>query len=348
MKPTSALSLLSLSLAVILAVLPLPSAAVEGWYSQGVYAWMQGWITPLVNLVPFALFDLALAAAVVAVVWSVVARVRRRGWVRGLLRSAWTLLVAASIVYLVFLAMWGFNYRRVPLETRLDYDPGRITFDAARALAMAAVAEVNEGRRAAVRAPFDEASLARAFAATQQALGDPRPAATGRPKASMLGIYFRRAAIDGMTNPFMLEIILNPDLLPAERPMVLAHEWAHLAGYAHETEANFVAWLACLQGDAAARYSAWLSAYEHAARALPRDERARLPPLEEGPREDLRAIAARYRRSSPVVRTAARDVYDSYLRAHRVHEGVASYGAVVRLMLGAARDEDERPRLRAP
>ena len=58
-----------------------------------------------------------------------------------------------------------------------------------------------------------------------------------------------------------------------------------------------------------------------------------------GPRADLRAIAARYDRSSPVVRTAARDVYDGYLRANRVDEGIASYKAVVRLMLGAGLDD---------
>ena len=157
----------------------------------------------------------------------------------------------------------------------------------------------------------------------------------------------RQAAIDGMTNPFFLEIILNPDLLPAERPMVLAHEWAHLAGYAHETEANFVAWLTCLQGDSMSRYSAWLSAYGHASSVLSRDDRRALPPLDEGPLDDLRAMAARHQRSSPVVRNAAREVYDSYLRAHRVSEGVASYGAVVRLMLGSRFDDDWTPRLKS-
>jgi hypothetical protein len=333
--------------AVGLALVPLPAAAVERWYARGFYPWLQAWVTPVVDLVPIALLDVALAAAVLAAGWVVAAQVRRRGWGRGLLRSAWALLVAAAVVYLAFLGMWGLNYRRVPLETRLDYDAGRLTLDAARALAIEAITEVNTGRAAAIAVPLDEMVLARALAATQQALGDPRPVATGRPKASLLGLYFRPAAIDGMTNPFMLEIILNPDLLPAERPMVLAHEWAHLAGYAHETEANFVAWLACLQADAAARYSAWLSAYEHAVRTLPRAERAALPPLDEGPRADLRAMTARYQRSSPVVRTAARDVYDSYLRANRVSEGIASYGAVVRLMLGAARDERGQPRLRS-
>ena len=45
-------------------------------------------------------------------------------------------------------------------------------------------------------------------------------------------------------------------------------------------------------------------------------------------------MAARYQRSSPVVREAASGVYDGYLRANRVEEGIASYDAVLRLMLG--------------
>ena len=44
-----------------------------------------------------------------------------------------------------------------------------------------------------------------------------------------------------MTDPFLLETLIAPDLLEVERPFVIAHEWAHLAGYADESEANFVA-----------------------------------------------------------------------------------------------------------
>ena len=45
--------------------------------------------------------------------------------------------------------------------------------------------------------------------------------------------------------------------------------------------------------------------------------------------------AARYAQATPVVRSAARGVYDTYLRANRINEGVANYAVVVRLMLGA-------------
>jgi hypothetical protein len=39
-------------------------------------------------------------------------------------------------------------------------------------------------------------------------------------------------------------------------------------------------------------------------------------------------------------------LYDSYLRANRVDEGIASYTAVVRLILGAGIEDGRGPTLR--
>jgi hypothetical protein len=64
-----------------------------------------------------------------------------------------------------------------------------------------------------------------------------------------------------------------------------------------------------------------------------------------GPQQDIEAINARMRRSKPVVRRAAREVYDSYLKANRVEEGIDSYEAVVRLVLGTTFDEGWAPTL---
>jgi hypothetical protein len=214
-------------------------------------------------------------------------------------------------------------------------------------LASQAVARLNAGHAAAHAQPFRPDVLQDGFVDARLKLGDRAPSTTGRPKRSLFGLYFRRAAIDGMTVPIALEIILNPDLLPVEHPSVLAHEWAHLAGYADESEANFVAWVTGVRsGDPVARYSAWLDAYRLAVSALPRAVRPTLPPLAAGPRADLAAIAERYERSSPAVRRAARGVYDSYLKANRIEEGIASYEVALQLMLGTSFDADWTPKLR--
>lgn len=333
-------------LAIAAALVPLPPPLVERWYSTGLYPRIQAVVTPVTNRVPFALLDAAVAVLVVFFAARLVARVRRRGWRAALLGFAGSLIVSAAIVYLFFLAVWGLNYRRVPLERKLDYARARVTRAGVVDLANRSVTLANSGYPTARAAVPDERLLAEAFASAQRGLGARHSAVPGVPKRSLLSLYFRRAAIDGMTDPIFLEIILNPDVLRFERPFVLAHEWAHLAGYADESEANFIAWLTCTKGDALARYSGAIAAYGRAMAALPRADRVTVAPLDEGPRADLRAIAARYERSSPVVRHAAREVYDTYLRANRVEEGIASYDAVLRLIVGSRFDEGGNPRLR--
>lgn len=335
------------SLAAAAALLPLPASAIERVYSTGFYLWLQNVLTPLTNRVPIALFDLAIALVLAIAVWWLIARTRRHGFWRMLRLSLLPAFTLAAAAYLLFLVCWGLNYRRVPLEAKLDFDDSRVTSEAMRTLGATAVRILNAGHASAHAPDQSGPSLEEAFASSQHALGSGRLAVPGVFKRSLLQLYFRYAAIDGMTDPWFLEVIVNPDTLPWERPFVTLHEWGHLAGYAHEAEANFIAWTACLQGNAMAKYSGWLAIYEHVAVTLtPPERKALAAQLDPGPRADLRASAARYERSSPVVRTAARDVYDSYLRANRVEEGIASYTGVVRLILGAGLEDGRPPRLR--
>jgi hypothetical protein len=341
------LRLTLIAVAAAIAILPIPSSFVEQTYSNGFYARLQAIVTPLTNLLPIALIDLFAAVMTVSAAFGLFRRVRQHGIRRALPGTALSLVTAAAIVYLAFVATWGLNYRRVPLEQKLDFQTGRLDRDAAMRLATIAVQQANATYGGAQQTPLHTDALEYAFVGAQQLLGASRFAAPGRPKRSILQLYFRRAAISGMTVPGFLEVILNPDLLPSEVPFTLAHEWAHLAGYADESEANFVAWLACVRSeDASIRYSGWLEAYGLALQAFPRSARASIPPLDEGPRRDLRAIYERVARASPRVRAVARDVYDSYLRANRVEEGIRSYDAALRLMLGTRFEENWKPVLR--
>lgn len=344
-------------LAVTAAVWPVASRAIEERYSRGAYLVWQHVMTRVSNLVGIALFDVALAAVAAAVGVGVVRRLRARGrlgWGVVVRRLVGDAAVAASAVYLVFLAGWGLNYRRVPLAEFLDFDRARVTPEALHTLLARAVDELNALSTVVRSGDWPSRGerpeeLASAFASVQRDLGLPRPAVPGRPKRSVLGWYFPRAAIDGMINPFFLEVILNPEMLPFERPMALAHEWAHLAGFADEAEASFVGWVTCLRAGARERYSAWLSLLLHLAAETPRrDYAAALARLDEGPRENLRAIIARVDRSAaPPVRRAAHRVYDEYLKANRVEEGVRSYDEVVTLVAGTRFDDGFVPRRRA-
>ncbi len=318
--------------AAIAAVVPAPRGLIERWYSNGVYPPLQHALTNASNLIPFSLFDVACAGALAALLVMCLRAVRRAGWIRGLAAASARAIAGAAAAYLMFLACWGLNYRRVPLQDKVAFEEDRLTSAATDAFGARVVGELNALYLPAHAAPESLDTLAGAFESSLHALRTP-PIIVGRPKQTLFGGYFHAAAIAGMTDPFFLETLIAPDLLDVERPFVIAHEWAHLAGYADESEANFVAWLTCTRANARAQYSAWLGLFGHAFSAA-KDKRAMLRTLEAGPRIDLQAIADRYARTPRVVRFAARETYDRYLKANRVERGVESYDAVIQLIVG--------------
>ena len=331
---------------------------VERWYSVGLYPSIQAVLTPLTNLVPFAVLDLVLLVTLVFVVFCVVRAVRAIRRIRSprpLASLVWTLLVSASALYLIFLLLWGFNYRRVPVSQHLELSAAPPTTAGVVSLGGQAVAQLNRLHADAHRIGWNEPewqdeALGNAFHGTQRLFSDSRPASVGRIKATLLGTYFRWSSVDGMVNPFGLEVLANPDLLPWERPFVAAHEWSHLAGYANEAEANFIGWLTCVRGTVPMQYSGWLFLYWQIAGQLAASDRAALAEmLDEGPRADLQAIAERLRRGQfPLLRNVSWRVYDRYLKANRVDEGVRSYDEVLTLILRSRFDEEWTPRLREP
>ena len=258
-----------------------------------------------------------------------------------------------AVLYLWFLGAWGLNYQRQPLREQLDFSEERVTREALRVLADRTVDSLNALHRDAhatgwLDLAMTPTSLEPAFARAQRDLALPWTAHGGRPKRTLFNFYFTRVSIDGMTGPFFLETLANDTLLPFERAATVAHEWSHLAGYADESEANFVGWLVCMRGPVSAQYSGWLSLYGIVAGALPRSERDNvMRRLDEGPRADLRAISDRVRRYAvPAASRAGYAVYDRFLKANRVEAGVRSYGEVVRLLLGTRFSEDGKPILR--
>jgi hypothetical protein len=321
-------------------VVPWPEAVIERVYSRGVYLRLQPLVTGATNLVPVAVGDLAWAGLAGWLVWTWLGPIRARPVRPAAVRATWRTVTVTAMVWLVFLGSWGLNYRRVPLLAQ----PGVATADATEADVEALgwlVVERMNGLHAAAHAaawPTTDweltSRLAPAFADAQREIGLPRPATAGRPKPTWLGWYFERAAIAGMTNPLGLEVYITPGALPFERPAILAHEWAHLAGFADESDAGLVGWVICQRGDVQARYSAWLDLYPRVWSAVGSEtRRALVSAVDAGPRHDLEAIAARLARVSPTVRRVAWEGYDRFLRSQGVAGGIDSYDRVVVALL---------------
>lgn len=332
-------------LALACALLPAPAWIFEQFYSRDTFPALQAGFTALSNRAPFAVLDLLIGATALLVLWRLFRLLmvaRSRGAVSVLAEVVRRVLRFAAAVVIVFFVAWGFNYRRLPLEDTVSgmasgsRELTRVTaaFDDANSLAGRLHATVRR------EAPLDDEALVAALIDPMQMalvkLSRPPLSTPSVPKHSVfVQPFFEKAGFDGMINPLALETILHQGLLPFERPFVLAHEWAHLAGHADEAEASAVGWLACMQGGSALAYSASLYLIMQTQAAMPPDARRQaLGRLHPGVREDLAAMVERVRQDEvPRVQQAAERVYDEYLRANRVEEGTASYGRALELIL---------------
>ncbi|HEU4389182.1 MAG TPA: DUF3810 family protein [Blastocatellia bacterium] len=341
-----------------LAFIAPPPGVVELYYSTSVYPVIQSLLTAGSNQVGFALCDLILLAAlgfliVLAFLYSRrLSRAGRGNRIRVLAGLVVRLVVVSSAAYLGFVFLWGLNYSRRPLSAKLDFDRGRVDSNAVRALKRLSIDRLNEEYEGARTVDWPAEAdwrvhLGDSFRDVVRELGSNATFRPGVPKRSFLTSYLGASGVTGFLNPFCGEVILDPGLLEFERPFTLAHEWAHLAGYADESEASFVGFLACIRsGSSAVRYSGWLSIYQQTPRLEPldHDSAREQPQLRREVLADLQAARelAERRRNHLISRVQA-TVYDQFLKANRVSAGLASYGLLVELVAGTRFEDGWTP-----
>jgi hypothetical protein len=338
--------------AIALAGIRFPARWVERFYSTGLYPHLAACVKPLTRSFPVPVLDVLLLAAAIGIpawwIWKIRKAAAGRKWLAAGRAAFGTLTLAAGWVC-AFELLWGLNYQRLPLASKLDWDAKRVTTQAALDLSKFVIEHLNAEAAAARGQPMPapeewRGALERSFQPVVRELGH-RPEFQGvAPRTSMVNPFLGAAGVDGFMNPFGYEVILDSDLLPFEEPFLLAHEWSHLAGFADESEANFIGILACLRSDdPAVRYSGWLNLHFYLPRRSPNSAEA-WPELAPQVVRDINAIQARARkRYKPAVGNLQGRIYNRFLKANRVQAGVASYGLVARLMVGTRFEGNWRP-----
>ncbi len=333
-------------LGLLAALIPQNAARIESAFSNGLYPFWERALFPLTNAIPWSLGDVAALLAVVVLWW------RLRVWLRQRDLALWRriALVAVELAgvagfYLFwFEASWGWNYDRAPIETRVVYDAARVNHRAVEALRVRAIREMNRlASLAHARAdlPLDLRELYAVWLPVAQAGGDRWTPLTGAPKPTLADPFMNATGTSGFINPLTLTVQLASDLLPFERPFALAHEWSHVAAYAREDEANYLAIVACTRSnDPAVAYSGWFELFLY------------LPPL---PHYRKRIFAAqvwadfdalRKRNAQRINARLAQlswHTYNAYLKSNHIASGLENYNEVTRLYLGIALTGDGVP-----
>ena len=158
-----------------------------------------------------------------------------------------------------------------------------------------------------------------------------------RVKRIMLSEPMTYTHISGVYTFFTGEANINTNFPDYSIPFTAAHELAHQRGIAREDEANFVAFLVCIESpDKYIQYSAYLNMYEYLASALNRANSQYYAliygQLPKNVKLELIAYSRffdKYREN--VAEKAAEAVNDNFIKSNGVKEGTQSYGMVVDL-----------------
>jgi hypothetical protein len=251
------------------------------------------------------------------------------------------------MVATLFVWTWGLAYGREPLPERHPELAPEATPEESRRLVLEATAEANRLHRDHAPPPEDASIENAAALGLTRALGAfdtfSRPLGPPPKRLHLLGPLLDAWQVSGFCSPWTLEVHLNPSIPVWQRPFVLAHELAHQAGYPDETEASFLAYLACLaSGDRVAAYSAQLSI------VLLLESRGHLDPpeiealLDDGPRRDREEARAWRRTREGFASRLFRRGYDLFLRAEGTEAGILAYSRVVDFVARYRAEEEER------
>ncbi|MCR4706145.1 MAG: DUF3810 domain-containing protein [Lachnospiraceae bacterium] len=169
-----------------------------------------------------------------------------------------------------------------------------------------------------------------------------------QPKGIMASGFLSQQHMLGYFFPFSMEANYNDVMYITNKPATMCHELSHLKGFIYEDEANYLAFLACIQSDDPLfRYSGYLSVLNYLDNAfyeavgedrdvynshrkissLVKKDNVFLTP------DAWKLVEKKAVISTKVVNKASKAFIDGNLVANGVEDGIASYDRVVGLLL---------------
>ncbi|NLT58592.1 MAG: DUF3810 domain-containing protein [Clostridiales bacterium] len=250
-------------------------------------------------------------------------------------------ITTLALMLALFHLTMGFGYAGLTLDRQLDFPEVPVTaevlYDTARLMG---------DRAAALRPRADYADRTvrgyeAAFRQTYRELARSYPVFAGRParpKAALLSVPMSYLGIGGLYSPFTCEALINTDTTPPSLAFTVAHEMSHSLQIARENEANFSAFLACVESeDPAIQYSGYfmglLYALPACRRADPDGYAGLLQSIDAQVRADLQAYHEHVAEYEGVVSRTHSRINDLFLKSNGQQEGVRSYGLMVNLLV---------------
>jgi hypothetical protein len=229
---------------------------IEGFYSNGLYTSISNLSRVLYGLIPFSVGDLCYLFAIVFLIigYIKIRKISKFSWKDRFLK----ILSYFSIFYFLFNILWGLNYYRVPLFEKLkiekEYSNEDLLIFTKKLIAKtnSIHSQITKNDSLKVVFPYSQEQVFEMNLNGYQSLSKQIPSLNYKHpsiKKSLFSLPLSYMGFSGYLNPFTNEAQVNDKIPMYNFPTTLTHEMAHQLGYASESEANFIGFLASINNE---------------------------------------------------------------------------------------------------
>ena len=335
---------------VVLQVLKNFPSFIEAYYSQGIFPFLSKIFRFLYGWIPFSVGDIFyFMIALLAIRW-IFKNIKRL--ISEPVRFFIDIVATLSVVYAVFLLLWGLNYYRVPLHQTLDLDIDYTTEELI-STTQRLIEKSNKMHRelgfedtVKIDLPYSQKEIFEKSLNGYSNLSETYPYLAYSPKSIKksgwsLGLTYM--GYSGYYNPFTGEAQVNNKIKTYKFPVVSNHEQAHQLGYAAENEANFLATLSTINNDDPfIQYTGYIFVLRYCINEIARRDidtyHQILETVNPGILKSYKEMRDFWKSYKNPFENLSKAFWDQFLKANNQSKGIMSYSYMVALVVNYFED----------
>lgn len=338
---------------IFISILKENPSFVEMFYSSKIYICIALGLNKIFAYFPFSVWEyiyIALLLCPIFIIGKIIVNViyKKNRLRADSFESIRKLSLIFTLIYITFNILWGYNYYRKPLIKLVNYEVRDNKIEDLVALCNEVINNINfirpglkENREGVFTSNvtfYEMSDLAKDGFKNISIKGVNLNGNYSNAKPVILSKLMSYTGITGMYSPYTGEANINNDIPINLIPATICHEMAHQRGIAREEEANYIAYLACINNqNKEFQYSGYYLALTYLMNNLYNINKELYKELREnycdGLKRDIKYNNEYWKSREGLVDKIWNKINDSFLKSNNQSAGVESYGQVTKLLL---------------
>lgn len=328
---------------IVVQLLSFFPQVIEEVYSNGIYVYSSNFFRIVLGWIGFSVGDIIYGVVIAYLIFKII-KTRKSITFKS---SVINVLKGFSIFYFLFNLMWGLNYYRVPLSEKMNltyeysFEDLLLFTDKMIEKSNALHLEIVADDSLKVVNPYSTNEIYQMAQHSYNLLSEKYPEFTyinHSVKSSLISTPLSYMGFGGYMNPFTGEAQVNYLLPKYLFPTTTLHEMSHQIGYASESEANFIGYLASVNSeDMYFRYSGTIFALRYCLRNIEKFNsdliEEYLSKVNPGIRLNFLETEEFWEEYETPIERFFEIFYDTFLKANSQEEGLESYSKFVGLLI---------------